>query len=392
MTEDLHRALRSFLATLALGIAAGNCLAADLVLGVLSRADDERLDPRRVELAYLGQPGGPLTQAVEVALKESAFEMDAAGLKIKVEAAEARDAADARTQMQRLEKAGAAAIVLDLPAEWIAAAAPAVKLPLLNTGEPADSLRGEKCQPNLLHTYPSERMRADALAQMLASRRWSRVLLLHGPSREDALRLASVEGSLKRYGLKVAAKRPFKLSADPRERDLANPLLLTAGADYDVVWVVDSDGEFARLLPYRLSLPRLVVGDAGLFALAWAPNFERFGAPQLVRRFQRGAGRAMTGHDWAAWIATKAVLQAALEKARTPAAQLQAFRRTDFTLDGFKGVRLTFRSWNGQLRQPLLLTDGQGVIAIAPVEGILHPTNVLDTLGTDQAEGLCKKR
>ena len=32
---------------------------------------------------------------------------------------------------------------------------------------------------------------------------------------------------------------------------------------YDVVWVVDSDGEFARSLPYRTVLPRPVVGDAG---------------------------------------------------------------------------------------------------------------------------------
>jgi len=40
----------------------------------------------------------------------------------------------------------------------------------------------------------------------------------------------------------------------------------------------------------------------------------------------------------------------------------------------------------------MLLTDGQGVIALAPGEGILHPTNVLDTLGADAPEGLCKTR
>ena len=43
-----------------------------------------------------------------------------------------------------------------------------------------------------------------------------------------------------------------------RERDLANPRLLTQG-DYDVVWVVDGDGEFAVNLPYRTLLPRPVV-------------------------------------------------------------------------------------------------------------------------------------
>ena len=38
------------------------------------------------------------------------------------------------------------------------------------------------------------------------------------------------------------------------------------------------------------------------------------------------------------------------------------------------------------LRQPVLLTDGQGVIATMPLEGVLHPRNALDTLGADEAE------
>ena len=58
-------------------------------------------------------------------------------------------------------------------------------------------------------------------------------------------------------------------------------------------------------------------------------------------------------------------------------------------VDGSKGVGMSFRPWDGQLRQTLLLTDGQGVISQAPIEGLLHPTNVLDTLGTDAAESAC---
>ena len=116
--------------------------AADLRIGLVQRADDERLDPKRVELAYFGQPGGPLSQALEMAVKESEFELDAAKIKVKIEVREARDAADARTQLQQLEKAGASAVVLDLPAAWMASAAPAVKLPLLNAGEYAEAPRG----------------------------------------------------------------------------------------------------------------------------------------------------------------------------------------------------------------------------------------------------------
>ncbi len=365
--------------------------AASLVVGVLQRADDERLDAKRVELAYPHQPGGPLTQAVEVAVKESAFELDAAKLQVKVEVRSARSADEAKAALQQLSKAGAAAVVLDIPAAWMSAAG-SVTMPLFNAGDADEGPRQQGCAANLFHTLPSDRMRADAVAQTLLARKWSRVLVLQGPRSEDAAQLALVQAAIKRYGLKTVAVRPFKLSADPRERDLGNPLLLTGNIDYDVVWVIDADFEFARSLPYKTSLPRPVVGDAGMVAEAWAPHFERFGAPQLTRRFARAATRPMTGPDWAAYMATKAVLQAALEQAANPSSAqiLKALTRADFTLDGFKGVRLSFRAWDRQLRQPLLMTDGVGVIGTAPVEGVMHPKNVLDTLGADAPESLCK--
>jgi hypothetical protein len=53
---------------------------------------------------------------------------------------------------------------------------------------------------------------------------------------------------------------------------------------------------------------------------------------------------------------------------------------------------MSLRPWDGQLRQPVLLTDGQSVVAMAPGDGVLHPKNTLDTLGADAAEKLCKVR
>lgn len=395
MTERLRRASAVLLAGLVLSAAAQ---AATLRIALVQRADDERLDPKRVELAYPGHPGGSMEAAAAVALDEAQFELDAAKLQVKIETVDAKSADDAKAQLARLEKAGVAAAVLDLPAAWVSAGASGTKMALVNASAADDALRGAQCAAHLFHTLPSERMRADALAQALLARQWSRVLVLHGPRPDDATRLAVAQAALKRYGLKVVATRAFKLSADPRERELANPLLLTGGLEHDAVWVVDSDGEFARALPYRTALPRPVVGDGGLTAQAWAPHFERFGAPQLARRFARAAKRPMggwmTGHDWAAWIAVRALLQAALESAANPGAEAlrRAMSREGFVLDGFKGVRLSFRAWDRQLRQPLLLTDGVGVVGLAPVDGVLHPKNVLDTLGADAPESACKAR
>ena len=73
------------------------------------------------------------------------------------------------------------------------------------------------------------------------------------------------------------------------------------------------------------------------------------------------------------------------------ARELRAVLRAPATiLDGFKGVRLGFRPWDQQLRQPIFLSYGDGIAGIAPFEGFLHQRDTLDTLGSDQPESACK--
>jgi ABC transporter substrate binding protein (PQQ-dependent alcohol dehydrogenase system) len=368
--------------------ASGTVQAAGFKATLIVRDDDPRLERSRTERPALGQPGGPLAPAVELAIKESKLEMDASGTGLTLDTVRVASAAAAKEAAFKAAAAGSAALLADLPADWLLAAADGSKLPLINLAEGADRLRERDCRSNLLHIAPSERMRADALAQTLAQRRWSQVLLLTGPSPLDADRAAAAQAAIKRYGLKLVASKPFKVSGDPRERDLANPLLLTQGT-YDAVWVVDSDGEFARSLPYRTALPRPVVGDGGLVALGWHASFDRYGAPQVSRRFAKAAGRPMAGQDWSAWLAGKALASAAVA---TPKGPIAAFQKAliEGEIDGSKGVGMSFRAWDGQLRQPLMLSDGQSVVSTAPVDGILHPKNTLDTLGADAPEKLCK--
>ena len=377
-----------------LALAPVAALAATVKATLLVRDDDPRFERNRTERPALGHAGGPVNSALELAIRDSQLELDAAGTKLVLDTVRVASVADARAAATKAEQAGAAALLADLPADWLLAATDAGKLPVLNLSESVDRLRERDCRPRLWHLIPSERMRADALAQTLAARRWQQVLLLTGPTADDQERSATAQAAIKRYGLKLVASKPFKLSADPRERDLANPLLLTGtagGAAYDVVWVVDGDGEFARALPYRTALPRPVVGDAGLVALAWHASFERYGAPQVSRRFAKASGRAMTGHDWSAWLAGKALAAAAVAAPKGPTAAFQK-ALAEVELDGSKGVAMSFRGWDGQLRQPMLLSDGQSVVATAPVDGILHPKNALDTLGADAPEKGCKTR
>jgi ABC transporter substrate binding protein (PQQ-dependent alcohol dehydrogenase system) len=61
----------------------------------------------------------------------------------------------------------------------------------------------------------------------------------------------------------------------------------------------------------------------------------------------------------------------------------------DFEIAAFKGRSLTFRTWNGQLRQPIPLVQPRAVVGQAPLTGFLHPRTELDTLGFDAPETDC---
>ena len=387
------RSVRSALLACAVLLATLPAAGRELAVGFLSLADDPRYAQQALEKDYPQAPSGRAAVAAKLALDDAAFTLQAGGWSgARLVAVEASDMAGLPAALDALVRQGVKHVLLELPAAavaQVAAAARGKELILLNTAAPEDALRAAQCAANLLHTLPSHAMQADAIAQFLVARKWNKPLLLVGPSSGDQLLLAAFARSAKRFGLKPVAQRAFKLSADPRERESGNVRLLTANADYDVVVVLDADGEFARDLPFRVMLPRPVLGSAGLTAQAWTPWYERNGAPQLSRRFARRAGRPMGSYDWSAWLAARAVAEAAAGGAGLPQ-QLKALRQGELAVDGYKGQRLTFRAWDGQLRQPLLLAQANSVVEVAPMEGFLHPRSTLDTLGYDQPDSGCK--
>jgi ABC transporter substrate binding protein (PQQ-dependent alcohol dehydrogenase system) len=371
--------------------------AATITVGILGLEDDVRYQARVLEKQYPGHPKGRPLAGASLAAEESAPEMEALGHKLLVKNFFASSAAELPKALSQIKAGKVQYVLLDLPEAEIktvlAAGASTGAAVYFNVGSGADELRGGGCSVNLLHTYPSESMRSDAVAQFLAARSWSQALVLHGPRTQDKLQLDAFTRSAKRYGVKVSKTTPFKLSTDPRERELSNVRLLTNDKGYDVVVAIDSDGEFARGLPYNIQWPRPVVGANGLTPLAWHPQWDLNGGPQLSRRFARAAGRPMGEHDWAAWIAVKAVVGALAELPKGSATDhLKVLRGGAVYLDGFKGPRLSFRAWDGQLRQPIFLGHADGVAAVAPFDGVMHPTDVLDTLGVDEKESTCRNR
>ena len=62
----------------------------------------------------------------------------------------------------------------------------------------------------------------------------------------------------------------------------------------------------------------------------------------------------------------------------------------DFDLAAFKGRKLSYRPWDGQLRQPILIATAKLPVTVSPQQGFLHQFTELDTLGIDKPESNCR--
>ncbi|WP_425074747.1 ABC transporter substrate-binding protein [Sagittula sp. S175] len=285
-------------------------------------------------------------------------------------------------------------LVLDAPAQHLLTAADlpeAANALIFNTAAPERTLRDMDCRANVLHTLPSRAMLTDALMQFFVMRRWTTMVMIEGALPADTALADSYRASAMKFGQSIRRTQKWEDSGDLRRNASAEVPLFTQGfGKYDVLIVADEINDFARYIPYNTWMPRPVAGSEGLRPSAWAPVVEQWGAAQLQSRFHDAYGRDMTDRDYAAWAAVRAIGEAVTRSKATSAPDLRAYMLGDqFELAGFKGRPLTFRPWNGQLRQTIPLTHRGAVVATAPLEGFLHPTSELDTLGLDQPESRC---
>jgi ABC transporter substrate binding protein (PQQ-dependent alcohol dehydrogenase system) len=376
---------------LLLAVLAGPAWGDGLKIGHLSLSNDPRYVQDWGYARLIAPPPIVTADAARMAVSDLAFTTDAVGLTVTLDA-RAVDAADLLTTAQEMVAAGDAYLVLDLPGADVSAVAAALEdqpVLLVNATAPEESLRNA-CHSNMVHSGPSHRQVTDAFAQYLRAMNWLDVLILQGSDPADIGLADSFVASAERLRLDVVDRRNFTLAADPQNRESNNIRLLTAGADYDVVFIADTRGEFGRYVPYATLLPRPVIGSVGLTSQAWHWAYERDGATQVSSRFDKLTGRKMQPADWDVWIGIKSLISAAIKTPGADPAAVRAFLMSEkLKLDGSKGVTLNYRAWDGQLRQPVLLATTEAVIAVAPIDGFSHQTNTLDTLGADAAEFVC---
>jgi ABC transporter substrate binding protein (PQQ-dependent alcohol dehydrogenase system) len=307
---------------------------------------------------------------------------------------------DVSVAFRDLAAKGVRLVVTDLAAADLLSVAglpEAAAATIFDTADLDDRLRGEDCRANLLHLLPSRAMLADALVQYLVAKRWPNILLVVGHGEGDQEFAGDIRHAAQKFQAHIVQEKPWTFVPGARRTDTghfaiqAEVARFTQGISYDVLVVADEDDEFGDELSYRTFDPRPVAGTQSLVPSAWARPHEQWGATQLQARFLHQAKRWMTDRDYAAWMAVRAIGEAATRSKSTDPAAISAFLRSDhFELAAYKGARLSFRSWDGQLRQPILLADARSLVSVSPQPGFLHQFSELDSLGIDKPETKCR--
>jgi len=311
------------------------------------------------------------------------------------------DVAELVAQVKKNVESGASFVVADVGPQGIVGLADALKdlgALIFNAGSGDDRLREQDCRPNVVHTAPSRAMLADALAQYLVWKQWRRWFLVHGTQPDDEAFAAALRRAAKRFGVKIVEERQFRHEAGSRRADGGHeqiqqqiPTFTQNVPAYEVLMVADEGGLFGEYLPYRSWDARPVAGTQGLVPTSWHPALEQWGATQFQNRFRRLANRPMRQLDYDVWVAIRSIGEAATRaRSAEPAGMIAHLKSADFDLAAFKGRKLTYRAWDGQLRQPILIATAKLPVTVSPQPGFLHQFSELDTLGIDKPETACR--
>tara|TARA_X000000950_G_scaffold123375_1_gene154604 strand:- start:10596 stop:11873 length:1278 start_codon:yes stop_codon:yes gene_type:complete len=262
---------------------------------------------------------------------------------------------------------------------------------IMNVGSKSNSLRNENCSKSLFHIPPTYSMLADSLTQFLVKKKWKKWFLVTGPDLIDKEYADSLKNSAVKFNIKIKDEKTWDFSFDLRRTAQKEVPLFTKGVNYDILVVADEKGEFGEYLQYRTWYPKIVAGTQGLKPTAWHRTHEQWGATQMQNRFRRKSGRWMTEIDYFSWVGVRAIGEAITRVGNNNVDEIKNFLLSDsFGIGAYKGVKVSFRDWNGQLRQPILLASPRSMVSVSPQEGYLHPSSELDTLGMDEPESTCK--
>ncbi|MEP2030531.1 MAG: ABC transporter substrate-binding protein [Paracoccaceae bacterium] len=268
---------------------------------------------------------------------------------------------------------------------------------LINATARDVAIRNGECRANVLHVAPSQAMIADTVLQFALWKKWTRIFLIQGSNPGDRALGDAYRTSAQKFGAKIVEDREFEDTGGSRRTDTGHvlvqrqiPVFTQNAAEHDVVIAADTSDVFGLFLPFHTWDPRPVMGSGGLRPVTFHPAHEAWGATQFQRRFEKIAERYVQEEDYQVWLSLRVIGEAVIRtNSNDPAVLKDYMLGEQFELAAFKGRKVNFRNWNGQLRQPIILTDSKVTVSVSPQDGYLHQTSTLDTLGLDQPETSC---
>ena len=262
---------------------------------------------------------------------------------------------------------------------------------VINASLKDNNLRNQNCNKNILHTAPSYKMVSDALIQFLKKKNWTKLLLISGVNERDKQFADSIKLSSDRFGLKITNEKIWDMTHDFRRTADLEILKFTQGEKYQVLVLADEGNTFGDYIPYRTWKPTIVVGGEVLKPTSWHFTHEQWGGNQMQSRFLKEYKRLMTNIDFNSWVGIRTLGEAIIRtKSLDVKILLEKIMDKEFNLAAYKGKPLSYRNWNGQLRQPILLVTPRALVSVSPQPGFVHPRTELDTLGIDEPDSKCK--
>ena len=300
-------------------------------------------------------------------------------------------------------------------------------IPFFNVGAQSDSLRNDFCFPMSFHLEPSAAMYLDALAGWYVRagfRRWYIVksddqagvdlherlswtldnrhfgvnevgvtTLADDTDTGAGLREAIEDSRADLVVLLVDAETQLELLADLEAAGL-DPNMEIAGYPYP------NTQTRAYLAASREAAPQLGTNHR---ASAWEATIDAYGAREYNARHRlRWDGEPQDAAAWAAFHAVKILYEAALFGQSTDGDDLRSYMVNQTSVfDLHKGIAVTFRPWDQQMRQSLFLVkiseSADNSFDLALLVGELpaiympgtDPEERLDQLGDLQAQSTC---
>ena len=368
-------ALRATVAMLAL-LLVGAALANPIVVGfVLPDPDKAAADPLGAAVTRAAELG------VEMAEEEHVFNAMLFGLDFAVAVERASGEAAVVAAADRLvDEDGALAVAGGFSAaEAAALAAWSAErgVAFLNVASSDDRLRHELCAPTAYHVEPSAAMYLDALAGWYVRsgfRNWFFVV------EADSVSVSQYERMLwslreRHFGAREVGRVTYDgdagavVAAARRANTDLIVLLVPASSQLDLLAALEDDGSTTLVagFPYpeaqtrtffRASREAAPTLGSDHRATAWEATLDAYGAREINARFMQTFGEPMEPTAWAAYQAVKIAFEAAtLGGDATPEGVMAYMDGPQGVFDIWKGIGVSFRSWDRQLRQSLYLVN-----------------------------------